>query len=469
MPTISFPISTPLYSGSGSSDEVPGLYPVGINGRGFLLDIMAGGIKESSVPLLKAQQEDAGETSEKSLNPAALWRQVCDTWHKGAGQPLLDLEDSDPAKFDTSKGIDPWTRGQFGLHFQTYSVTASANMKYLANAGAYWYYQNGNEVYWKPDITAGAGTAGVIAAGEGAIALNHIVSDGSTVYAATTANGIHTTTAGATSSSHYSDLNASLLGFVKGRLMAVGAAASDHILYNVIASGAAPAALFTHPNTSFTWVGFAEGPNHIYAAGYSGDKSIIYKTAIVADGTALATPSVAGRLPDGEIVRSIGGYLDNFIFLGTDTGVRFATADSNGNLEIGGLIDLGKACRCFEGQDKYVWFGIDNYDAPDTGLGRLTPRFLDDELRPAYATDLMATTQGQVLSVITFGDKRVFSVSGVGGYAEDTIKVASGTLTTGEFTYRLPERKVMMEVESSTAPLDGTVQVELSPDQGSYL
>ena len=92
--------------------------------------------------------------------------------------------------------------------------------------------------------------------------------------------------------------NWGVLEYVKGRLMAAGSGATDgYKIWNITASGNNPAILYTHPNTAFTWVGFAAGQQHIYAAGYAGRTSLIYKTAIKADGTALDIPSQAGELP----------------------------------------------------------------------------------------------------------------------------------------------------------------------------
>jgi hypothetical protein len=109
-----------------------------------------------------------------------------------------------------------------------------------------------------------------------------------------------------------------------------------------------PSALYTHPNTNFTWVGFAGGQSHIYCAGYAGNKSIVYKTVIKADGTALDIPTVAGELPLGEVITAIDGYF-GYIVLGLSDGFRFCSADDAGNLVIGPRIVTGSSVDEFAG------------------------------------------------------------------------------------------------------------------------
>jgi hypothetical protein len=251
-------------------------------------------------------------------------------------------------------------------------------------------------------------------------------------------------------------------------------AANANVLYNII-SGTPPAALYTHPNTNFTWVGFAAGQVSIYAAGFSGSKSLIYKTAVKADGSALDIPVVCGELPDGEIVRSISGYLGNLL-IGTDLGFRFATVDASGNLNIGTRIVTSSAVQCFTPQANFVWFGWTNYDTSSTGLGRLDISHFTDQtdtsaLTPAYASDLMATTQNAVTSVVTFQTLRAFTVSGVGVFAEITNKVASGTMTTGNISYGVPDDKTTLYLDTHCVsfPVGATISPALSTDTGAFV
>lgn len=467
---ISSLLDAPFFSGSTSSSETPSKYPVALAGRPFLVDlahdvkgVRAGFFHHESIPLLRQQADNSNEPGEASLNPDAYWRRSQSSWHHGAGNTYLDRSDSDSQRFRTSKGIDVWTRWQMSLLPSTSSKRSSASTNFLlVSVGTYLYLIDGPNLLRTADITV-ASPAWVTMTGTPAGNISSVASDGYTIYTAHGTNGVYTTTRGGTASATFNSLACTMLAYVKGRLMAVNGPS----IYN-ITSGTAPAALYTHPNTDFTWVGFAEGASQIYAAGYSGDKSLIYRTSIKQDGTALDIPIVAGELPDGEIVRSIQGYL-GYLVIGSDLGVRFAAVDSNGNLNIGSLIATTSGVQCFEPQDKYVWYGLSNYDASSTGLGRLDLTTFTAPLTPAYASDLMATTQGVILSAATFQNRRVFAISGIGIYAQDSTKVTSGTLETGLWTFGLPDRKIAMAFDVSHRALNGTISSALSADEATFV
>ena len=452
-----------FYSGGALTDLVPNLYPVALDGHPFLVDRKSNQFRHITIPVLKQQSQDSGNLGEQSINPQGLWRRSIESWHKGAGQTNYDLTDSDPARFRSSKGVDPWTKWELSLLPVTDAKRSSANTNLkLQPAGSRLYLIDGGDIVYTADITVDSPTWTGIT-GEPATAATDITSDGFNVYTAHGADRVYKTDTASSSTAAYvtSGNSVSVLGYVKGRLMA----AHDNLLYNITASGALPSPLLTHDNSDFEWVDFAEGRNVIYAAGYSGDKSEIYKTAVKADGTALDTPTVAGTLPDGEIVRAVEGYL-NFLLIGTDKGLRFAVQDDNGDLTIGALIETDNAVRCFEGQGSFVWFGWTNYDATDTGLGRLSLTTINDST-PAYASDLMATTQGAVLSVVTFQGVRVFTVSGVGVYGEDTVKVSSGTLDSGAISFGIPDNKVALEYDLRHDALDGSAAASISVNGSS--
>lgn len=460
--------SYPFYGGSAGSAPLNALGPnqVALGGHVYMIDTLSNEWAHQSIPRLKPQQDTADETGEGSLNPEGLWRRSQESWHHGAGQSHLDKPDSDPFRFQSSKGIEVFDRWGLSMLNDTANRRASGNTNLnLVVAGDYLYVSDSTSLVHTTNINTGAPTWTncFVQNGEAAQTVNSITSDGFTIYAALGTNGIHTTTRGAVVSAHYSDLQAQLVSYVNGRLMAANAAA----IYNVTAGGAAPAALYTHPNTDFAWVGFAPTKRHILAAGYSGDKSLIYKITVQPDGTALTIPVVAGELPDGEIVRSIAGYL-GYCFIGTDKGVRFADVSADGDLSIGALIPTPGAVRCFEGQDQFMWFGWTNYDASSTGLGRLDLRSFISPLTPAYASDLMATGQGTVISVATFTNRRVFGVSTVGVFAQTDDLVATGVLRTGQLNFGLSETKVAMFADVRYDSLDGSVVTAISRDNVTF-
>lgn len=477
---ITLPLDAPYYTGGGVSNEVPGLYPIAIDGHPYLIDmkpdIRSQRFERQSIPLLRNQADTANLPGEQSINPEDLWRRAQETWHHGAGQIHMDRKDSDDARFRSSKGLDTWTKWNLTLlNDAQVKRTTSATTPYLMVAGARLYLADTNTTKYTATVTTSDDFASVT--GTPASAITGIASDGVNVWISYGANGVyHTTTALTVATQRVTDAASGPIAYVKGRLMLADA----NVLYNLVLNSVATTgattklllstggvALYTHPNANFTWVGFAEGPGNIYMAGYSGDKSLVYRTVIRADGTGLDIPVVAGELPDGEIVRSIQGYL-GFLLVGTDRGVRFGTIDGNGNITFGALILTGGSVRCFEPQDRFVWFGWPKYDATSSGLGRVDLSVFTSPLTPAYASDMMITSQADTWNVVTFGGVRVFSVVGLGVYVETTTKISTGTLDTGYITYGIHDNKIPMYVDVRTTPLVGTVSVSVANNTGTF-
>lgn len=465
--SLAAPLASPFFTGAGVSDLVPRVWDCAINGRPYMVDWKhtytgVGRFDRQSISLLKPQQDTNTNVSEASLNPEEFARRAAESWHHGAGQARLDRSDSDPFRFRVSKGIDVWTKNTLGCLNATASKLTSANTNLLmAVAGTRLYTLDGTAARFTTDLTSWTAVTGLPgAAGTG------IATDGFTIYTTHSASGIYSTNTGTGAASSYNARAADgICGYVKGRLMVSNA----NVLVN-ITGAATEKIVLTHPNTAFRWTAVAEGPGFIYASGFAGDKSLIYKTAVTADGTDLAVATVAGEMPDGEIIRSLQGYL-GYLLAGTDKGLRLMSLDASGNVSSSGrVIPTTSAVYALEPQDRYVWFGLTNYDTTSTGLGRADLGEFTDPLTPAYASDLMATAQGTVQSVVTFGAIRVFSVSGAGVIAENTAAKVAGTIDSGLVGYGLPDTKVAMYLDTrfGSLPASAIVAVSLSADGAAF-
>lgn len=458
-------LDAPLFTGAAAAtSDVPGRFMVALAGRGFMVDLgreTNGKYRRESIPLLRQQSDQSTQPGESSINPEDLWRRAATTWHLGAGQRNYDADTSDAARFYQSKGIDVWEQGVISLLPATSRkrTSSSSNVKVVV-AGDYLYLADGTDIVHTQSITGTPTWTGIT--GEPATAATHISSDGFTIYTAHGGDGVYATTRGAGSTASFASGSVSGCAYVKGRLFAW----LNDKLYNLTSSGPIASALLDHPNTDFTWVDVADGPGFYFAAGYSGDKSLIYKIPVKADGTSLDTPTVAGELPDGEVVRSIQGYL-GYLLIGTDKGVRFGAPDVNGAVTLGGLIADVSEVRCFEGQDRFVWFGWSQYDGDSTGLGRLDLSAFNGS-RPAYASDLMVDGGGDVLSVVTFGGVRVFTVANAGVYAETTTVVDTGSIESGRIAYGIFDNKVSMYLTANHTALSGSLGAELARDGADY-
>jgi len=452
-----------FYSGAAVVSTVPGLHDVSLNGVGFLIDsLYQSEFKHQSVRLLRAQGDDSREPGEQSVNPEGLWRRSRSTWHLGAGQAALDRFGATPGRFHASKGVDVWTENEVSLLPATdiKVVSANTNLKMVV-AGTRLYYIDGTALKYVADPTADSWTE-VTVTDTGANAKLDLASDGYRVWV-TDGTNVYVTDTSTGAASVFDTEDIDVLGFAKGRLWGTENA---EVFYE---SAGDFISLYTQPTSTWVWVGFTEGPNAVYAAGYAGDKSLIYRIGLRADATGPDQPIVAAELPDGEIVRSIGSYLGT-VFIGTDKGWRFSVPDQTGSLRVGANVSTPGAVRCFEGQERFVWGGYTNYDATSTGLWRAdVTRWGDAEAQQvAYASDLMATTQGAVLSVVTFGDRRYFAVSGAGFYGQDTDLVASGTITSGTADFGLADEKIALELDVAYGTgFVGTVAWSIATDGGS--
>lgn len=450
--------------GSSTNPDVPAVWDVAVGGHGYMIDKdPQAAFHHESIPTLRPVFIEADSLGEKQINPESTWRSSQNTWHKGSGQRHLDLTDSDPDYYWQSKGVDPWTKWQISLLPDVNLERASVNGNLLlAVAGEYLYLADGSHVYYTTDLVTFTAVASTPAA-----AVTALCTDGFTIYMGFTGDGIYTTTRGSSgAATHFvtDAVTVESLGYVKGRLMA----SVGNLLYNVIASGAMPAPLMTHPNADFTWVGYGAGPSALYAAGFSGTTSEVYRVTITSDGTALSAPIEATPgIPSGEVLNTIGSYL-GFVFLGSNLGVRMCETNSDGSLTLGALIESG-ACRCFTGQSRFVWFGWDDFDSESSGLGRMDLTIVNTSGAPAYASDLMAPAQDPVVDVETFNGLTVFTVAGVGLYAQSTALVEQGFLDSGLITYDLSDDKVALYLDVRNGePMFGTIQASLSTDSGPF-
>lgn len=459
--------SAVFFTGTGSTELVPHVFPVAINGRPYMLDMKSGDFARQFDARVRDSVDQSAEPGESAINPQGLWRRSQSSWHYGAGQVFSDTADAEAYRFHKSKGVDVWNRGQLTLLPDTTQVYPSANSNlYMATAGARLYGTDNQSVKFTTDFVSFTTVTGTAAS-----ALYSIASDGYNVFYSYANGDIDQTNAGITTSSAYiTGIEAGVLRYVKGRLMVAGQGVDSRKIWNITTTPGTtqnnPGALYTHPNTNFTWVGFAAGQNNIYCAGHAGNRSLIYKTQIQADGTALEIPTVAAELPQGEIVTTIDGYL-GFVLIGLNNGWRFCSADGDGNLVVGPLIETGTSVNAFAGIGQYIYFGWTNFDSTSTGIGRINIADQVATNQPAYASDLMVTGQGAVADIHEFDGSPVFTVAGLGAYRKhSTNLVESGFLESGVYRWGVPDAKFVPKWDLRTEPLNGTVMLSAAYNNG---
>jgi hypothetical protein len=81
----------------------------------------------------------------------------------------------------------------------------------------------------------------------------------------------------------------------------------------------------------------------------------------------------------------------------------------------------------------------------------------------------MATAQGDVLGIVNWDGKRLFSVSGQGLYYQSSDLCADGYMETGTWRWGIPDRKFVPRFDTRTKPLTGTITTAFAFDGGSYI
>lgn len=453
-------LNHPFREGSSASLTLAiatGLFDVGVAGRGYQLDLASNRFVIESLEYMRAQQDSGQEAGEGSLSNSSLWRRSVRSWHLGAGQSRGDEKTSVPERFDTSKGVNPWEQWELSLLNGTALVNSATESPLgLCVVDDTLVRVAGDDVRGSTNGTTWNHIATL------PLAVSALpVSDGEVAYTACLDGQIKSVTLAGVVTDEWAVANVDVMTFAKGRLWA----GAENALYPLTPGGLVTA-VFTHPWSEWRWSAMCEGSRAVYAGGSLGDKTQVYRVPFKTDGTGFDAATVACTLPDGELVTALTSYL-GFIVIGTTLGVRFAVPDNQGDLSYGSLIPTTEAVRCFEAQDRFVWFGWSDYDGISTGLGRMSLADFVADLTPAYASDLMYEGGGDVTSVVTFNGARYYTVEGVGVVGETTTPVAAGELVASEWTFGLLDPKIASILSLTHERLDGTVLLSLAVDGAS--
>jgi hypothetical protein len=451
---ITLPYGTPYWEATASSSSDARGYPVSIGGVGYVVDLTDQRVQRSAIQVSRDRQP--ATQSEQLLVEQDVWRRVRDSWYQGDRQGTGDREDSLPYRFSTSRGVDVFTKWKMSLLPDTsLKIGVAATNPWVGVVDGQLAVVDGTSLRWYLTPSAGAVTRTLPAA-----ALS-VTTSGSSIFIACADGTIQTALAGGAISTFLSLAGVTFVAYLKDFLIA----STTNVLYN-ITSGTAQV-IRTHPLSTFRWVDGAEGQSCIYLIGGAGDRSVVHRLSIDDATSTLNPPIVASMLPDGETGRSLGSYM-GYVFVGTSKGMRFGVAQGSGDLTLGPLIATVSPVRCFEGQDRFVWFGLSDFEVGYTGLGRVDLTTFTEPLAPASASDLAFPTSGEVTSVTTWEGLRVFAVAASGVYIQQGTLVASGYLTESDLTFGVPDTKNGHYVQVRTEPLKGTVTLDMAYDGADY-
>ena len=444
-----------IVSSSSTWQNTNESYDVAVGGLPFFYAISdARPYIRQTAPFRKEQSDIGAEPGEQSLT--GFWLRSQSSFHNGTGIKFYDPSAGETVnyRFADSDNVDVWTKGQVTLLKETTNTVSSGIYKLISGVSG----STDVAISFIPgsttlkDIKADATTLTTYATTASAIV--DVVSNGTTLFVAN-ATRIYYQTIGATGAlnNHYTTGTAAVkMGWVKQRLVA-GIGTSIYELTGALGTTTLPTAIYTHPNTGWTWTSISEGGSAIYAAGYAGGTSAIYKFVLSTAGVmpTLTSGIVAAQLPIGEIVYKIESYL-GYLMIGTNKGMRVASiSDTTGDLSYGPLIfEDTNGVYDFAFRDKYVWATGTIGTSP--GLYRIDLGTEIESLRFAYAKDTyLSGATGYATSVDFIGNTNqlAFTTSGSNGIAIQSgayngttgALATTGSITTGKIRFSTLEPK----------------------------
>ncbi|WP_445779275.1 hypothetical protein, partial [Shewanella sp.] len=141
-----------FFTGTGSTQVVPYLYPVAINGRPYMLDMKSNNFGRQFDARVRDSVDQSAEPGESAINPQGLWRRSQSSWHYGAGQTYSDTADAEAYRFRASKGVNVWNRGEITLLPATTNAYSSAESNlHMATADSQIYGTEGQLVRYTTD------------------------------------------------------------------------------------------------------------------------------------------------------------------------------------------------------------------------------------------------------------------------------------------------------------------------------
>lgn len=419
---------------------------------------------------------------EQSLD-SGYWIRSQASWHYGTGlssaEPLEVSEQEAQFRFHAAGGVDPWTAGQLSLLHDTEAVYAdSGSSQFLIGVDSGILHASASTVTY---VSNGGSSAAVTYGGAASATITSLASDGENYYVADQDSIYSGALPSASGAAIWDTGDSTVVRWVKSRLFgSVG-----NKLYELVGTGPTlPTELYEHPLTGWTWSDFAEGPTAIYAAGYSGDTSLIYKIDAVASASTvtLSQPVVVAELPRGELVKSLYAYLGTFLVIGTTYGTRVASIDtsyySGGSLTMGPIVVRSSdGCEDAVAVDGFVYVTVGGKgEVGDRtqrgGLWRidLSTPLNNQPLQFAAAPDVVVPdgVTGDVTQVTVAGGRIYLCAQGDGVYRVADEYVPEGWLETGRVRLGTLEAKAWRDIRVTGEPnMDGLVTAYASLSDAS--
>ena len=458
--------------------------------------------QRETAPYRKDQFDNSREPGEQSLT--GWWLRSQSSFHGGAGIKFFDPSagESIGYRYFDSQGVNPWVKGQVTLLKDTsnvHAITTPVNTTTTTKAEQHIRsirYSNtdailvhdgydvdridadGTVVKWV-DYTSGTDDPVYAICDDGKFAywITNDTASGKLEFnkkllsaSGATAPTVVFTKVGIT-------VTAAEMEYVKDRIVLC---VNNEVYELTSASTALPAtAIYTNPNTNYTYTSITASGPAIYTAGHSGIYSTIQKYTLGSNGAmpTLTQASVAAEFPPGEIVHKIFCYL-GYMLIGTSKGLRVANInDQDGSLEYGPLIfESTQPVYDIACADRFAWAttGVGS----NAGLTRvdLSQLIEGEPLRFAYSTDLagVQSTAHPTTAVAFVGTTNrlafcsAYNTTNGAVYIESaSTLVTSGYLQTGAIRYGTLEPKNFKFVRARGVYTYGAMDIQTVEENGN--
>jgi hypothetical protein len=423
----------------------------------------------------KERIDQGASAGENSLSN--WWLRTATSWHHGAGEEYYDADSSDLFKFWKSNNVDVWQTGNVKLLPRTTQVsTASVTNPVTVSGGTF--YLEGTTLKFYNQSTS---TSTSISLGAGVTP--HKITTNGTYGIVGASNGIYKVLIDGTVTKLYNQSAHNPTGwtvlaiaYVKERII-VSAICTDHIgLYELPLNPTTPPNTpqsgderWESANTSLVINTITELNSAIVVGYTEGAISRVISFSIDATNplAAINEPNVIAELPRGETLNQMRMYLNEFVVLCTNRGVRIGNQSSDGTaFTLGSLvIDSEVKDVALDSNFLYATKSTQNDDLL-YGIWRINLGVPLD-ISYAYASDLVIGT-GTPTGIAFVGTSAIkFITTTTGVYIEHATELAtSGTIQSGWIRWGTAERKqpISLAVRSSGS---GTVGFKVEDQEGN--
>jgi len=424
----------------------------------------------------KERIDQGASAGENSLSN--WWLRTATSWHHGAGEEYYDADSSDLYKFWKSNNVDVWQTGNVKLLKRTTGVsTASVTNPITVSGGTF--YLEGTSLKFYNQSTS---TSSTISLGAGNIPYC-ITSDGTYCIVAAT-NGVYDVDIAGTVRILWDKPNyvaatwfPQTIAYIKERIVVAALEGTVEVgIYEIARAYTTPTPRINASNERWetantsTVVNAITELNSAIIAGYTqGAISRVISFSIDPANplAAINEPNVIAELPRGETLNQMRMYLNEYVALCTNRGIRIGNQSSDGtSFTLGSLVvDSEVKDVSFDSNYLYATKSTQNDDLL-YGIWRINLGVPLD-VGYAYASDLVVGAGAPTGIAFVGTSSRKFITTTAGIFIEHATELAtSGTIQSGWIRWGTTERKqpVSLAVRSSGI---GTVGFKVEDQEGN--